>query len=475
MKLYYKYIFIGTILQGFCWSTWTFIGARFFTGFMGGSATVGFAYISDCIPPERRPKYQSAMSGMTCIAYCLGPVFGTMLVDVSVKLPFFLGGTLASIISIFSFCYVLDAKDLKALEKQNNQEIELATKSTSLNNRQNHSANTVKSEELDYMEEEEDDLEKKELITTVELPSTKEDLHTPRMTDDELDQRESRLSQLITQHLGNTFAVIESNQVEEEKKRKKHFGKKKGYSSPGETDNLLELQEQQEAMINNNNNNIKSSKPTTPRDNKNKFIVSNFYKIFIPLWFVSVLNGYHINSFDVLYPLILRDVYQVKTSYTGFLYTLCAGIFAIVQIYLFDYIRRCFSIMQLYYIGVIFMISSWILQAFTNNVWVTVFAGAWHSFGGAPPQALQTIITSLLCKPEFGGVYIGYIMAADGLARIICPLSLPTIYDLGKSVPFHTTNIIGAIELILIMYMHYQTRNIQLFKRVRKEKTNENS
>lgn len=80
----------GPIIQGFCNSTWTFVVARFFTGALGGSSTIGYAYIADTVLPKDRPKYQNQLSAMTCIAYCIGPVFGSMLISISLSFPLYL-------------------------------------------------------------------------------------------------------------------------------------------------------------------------------------------------------------------------------------------------------------------------------------------------------------------------------------------------------------------------------------------------
>lgn len=48
-----------------------------------------FSYISDSIDVKSRPKYQSKICGMVCVAYVVGPLVGSSLVNIHLRLPLY--------------------------------------------------------------------------------------------------------------------------------------------------------------------------------------------------------------------------------------------------------------------------------------------------------------------------------------------------------------------------------------------------
>lgn len=49
-----------------------------------------FSYISDSIDVKSRPKYQSKICGMVCVAYVVGPLVGSSLVNIHLRLPLYI-------------------------------------------------------------------------------------------------------------------------------------------------------------------------------------------------------------------------------------------------------------------------------------------------------------------------------------------------------------------------------------------------
>lgn len=116
----------------------------------------------------------------------------------------------------------------------------------------------------------------------------------------------------------------------------------------------------------------------------------------------------------------------------------------------------------------IYLAISWIITALSHNAYLTLFAGLLHSLGGATVSSLHTVTTSLLCKPQYGGVFLGYMVSADGLARILCPLLTPSLYDMSHSLPYWVTCGLGFFECLICFLLHYQIKDIAILKRLKK-------
>lgn len=107
--------------------------------------------------------------------------------------------------------------------------------------------------------------------------------------------------------------------------------------------------------------------------------------------------------------------------------------------------------------------------AFAKVVWLSILGTLLHAFGGSLCASLHTVITSLLCKPEYGGKFLGYIMSAEGLARIVAPLLLPVLYDVWNPLGYLVTIGVGVFEMFIIFIFTYITRNIKMLRRIRKQ------
>lgn len=153
-------------------------------------------------------------------------------------------------------------------------------------------------------------------------------------------------------------------------------------------------------------------------------------------------------------------------------------IYAAFQFWLFDISRRYLSIYQLYLIGVplmsiyyIFLVISWFMTAFANhNLGLSIAGVMIHAIGSAMTSSLHTVTTSLLCKPKYGGKYLGYMTSAEGFARVVCPLLLPLIYEANNALGYFVTDILGVIQLLFITYFAYATRNCTILKKIPKQK-----
>lgn len=107
--------------------------------------------------------------------------------------------------------------------------------------------------------------------------------------------------------------------------------------------------------------------------------------------------------------------------------------------------------------------------AFAKVVWVSIIGTLLHAFGGSICASLHTVVTSLLCKPEYGGKFLGYIMSSEGLARIVAPLILPSIYDVWNPLAYLVTIGVGVIEMVIVFIFAYVTRDVKLLRRIRKQ------
>ncbi|KAK8809756.1 hypothetical protein WA158_000699 [Blastocystis sp. Blastoise] len=95
--------FTGPLLQSFSWSMWAFIVFRGYTGFLGGSQTIGQAYIGDVTTLEERPKYMTQQGAFISGAYVFGPGIGGLLGEWILESPFWLASLMAFIMFIIGF------------------------------------------------------------------------------------------------------------------------------------------------------------------------------------------------------------------------------------------------------------------------------------------------------------------------------------------------------------------------------------
>jgi MFS transporter, DHA1 family, tetracycline resistance protein len=82
---------------GLATSLWVLIAARLAGGAMQANLSVANAYVADITPPQERAKRFGLMGAMFGIGFILGPVMGGLLGAVSLQLPFFAAGGLATL------------------------------------------------------------------------------------------------------------------------------------------------------------------------------------------------------------------------------------------------------------------------------------------------------------------------------------------------------------------------------------------
>lgn len=118
-----------------------------------------------------------------------------------------------------------------------------------------------------------------------------------------------------------------------------------------------------------------------------------------------------------------------------------------------------------------FIVIPWLINGLVrSSVVLSTLCCIVHSIGCAITGVLHTVVTSLLCKPQYGGKYLGYIMSTEGLSRIIAPLLLPLIYDAWNPLPYLVADGIGVIDLLLVFYFAYITRNCDFLKKTGSKK-----
>ena len=66
-----------------------FIVFRGLTGLLGGSATVGQAYIADVVPVEYRANYLAQVGAILSCAFVIGPAFGGFLAEINIHMPLY--------------------------------------------------------------------------------------------------------------------------------------------------------------------------------------------------------------------------------------------------------------------------------------------------------------------------------------------------------------------------------------------------
>ena len=84
--------FFGTALTP---TLWGLIVVRTMGGAMQANAAIANAYVADITAPDKRAKRFSMLGAMMGLGFIIGPVLGGLLGAVSLRLPFFIAGSLA--------------------------------------------------------------------------------------------------------------------------------------------------------------------------------------------------------------------------------------------------------------------------------------------------------------------------------------------------------------------------------------------
>ncbi|KAK8800727.1 hypothetical protein WA158_000052 [Blastocystis sp. Blastoise] len=144
--------FTGPLLQSFSWCMWAFIVFRGYTGLLGGSQTIGQAYIADVTSTEDRSKYMAQQGAIISSAFVFGPAIGGFLSNYLLESPFWLASACAFIVFIIAIFGLQETN--KKIIKKNELEKERKTllKKTALSNEESMRVDEIKNEIHKLME-----------------------------------------------------------------------------------------------------------------------------------------------------------------------------------------------------------------------------------------------------------------------------------------------------------------------------------
>jgi DHA1 family tetracycline resistance protein-like MFS transporter len=86
---------LSFIATGLATAVWMLIVVRLMSGAMQSNLAIANAYVADITPPEGRAKRFGLLGAMFGVGFILGPVVGGLLGAISLRLPFFVAGSLA--------------------------------------------------------------------------------------------------------------------------------------------------------------------------------------------------------------------------------------------------------------------------------------------------------------------------------------------------------------------------------------------
>jgi DHA1 family tetracycline resistance protein-like MFS transporter len=84
-------------------AVWMLIAVRLVSGAMQANLAIANAYVADITPPEQRAKRFGLLGAMFGVGFILGPVIGGLLGAISLRLPFFVAGTLALLNLLYGY------------------------------------------------------------------------------------------------------------------------------------------------------------------------------------------------------------------------------------------------------------------------------------------------------------------------------------------------------------------------------------
>lgn len=199
---------IGPILQALSTNIWLFIGARFLTGALGGSLTISYAYVADIFPPLDCPKYQSELGAAVSVAYVIGPLIGSVLVNIHINFPLYFSGGVTFIFLIFAIFLLKDPKQLKktAINDVELKDIPPEVKIEVENNEKNMESNDEKDVVVDVKKDvdNENNLENN-------VQKDEKMLVNDENTKKKIEEVESRLSTISNRGINNDVVVYEEN------------------------------------------------------------------------------------------------------------------------------------------------------------------------------------------------------------------------------------------------------------------------
>jgi MFS transporter, DHA1 family, tetracycline resistance protein len=82
---------------------WMLIAVRLVSGAMQSNLAIANAYVADITPPEQRAKRFGMLGAMFGVGFILGPVMGGLLGAISLRLPFFVAGSLALLNLLYGY------------------------------------------------------------------------------------------------------------------------------------------------------------------------------------------------------------------------------------------------------------------------------------------------------------------------------------------------------------------------------------
>jgi len=88
---------------GLATAVWMLIVVRLVSGAMQSNLAIANAYVADITPPEGRARRFGLLGAMFGVGFILGPVMGGLLGAVSLRLPFFVAGSLALLNLLYGY------------------------------------------------------------------------------------------------------------------------------------------------------------------------------------------------------------------------------------------------------------------------------------------------------------------------------------------------------------------------------------
>ncbi|KAK8797100.1 hypothetical protein WA158_004310 [Blastocystis sp. Blastoise] len=135
--------FLGPLFQAFSPNLPLFIVSRAFTGILGGSQTIGQAYIADSIAPEERSKYLTQSTAIVAVSFVIGPLLGGVLTAISLRFPYYAASICAFVVLILVIFILKETNQNVILKKQLTKERKQILKKTGLSDAEGERLNEI--------------------------------------------------------------------------------------------------------------------------------------------------------------------------------------------------------------------------------------------------------------------------------------------------------------------------------------------